>query len=360
MERFSPDLKEKYPQLYYEHIHRYLIAREHIKGRVLDLACGEGYGTSILAEKADSVLGLDINSDAISRAREIYKENNISFHTADCTNTQLKEHTFDCIVSFETIEHLDSPAAFVSEIKRLLKPNGLLIISSPDKREYTEANAIENIHHINELYHEEFKELLGANFIHCHFSKQRLVAGSLIQADTSKDDDSFGIHKGKRSEYKFSNDLERGLYSFAICSEEELPKINLGLFENKELSNFAWEAIEQYRPTLNRLRKAEMKVRESKPLPSVDSLLNAIADIELQNEESQKLKKLAEKRTEQFQSKIKELESELVQRKKELIESNRERDNLKERYQRLLSTASWKLTVPIRSIRRFFERKNQK
>lgn len=366
MERFTPKLKDEYPQLYYEHVHRYLTAREHIEGgHVLDLACGEGYGCSILAEKADSVVGLDIDSDAISHARETYQDDNVTFEIADCVATQQEAASFDYVVSFETIEHLDSPSAFIAEIRRILKPTGILIISSPDKREYTEVNAIENPHHISELYHEEFKGLLEAQFTHTHFAKQRLVAGSLIQSDPadSKEQVEFGIHTETANKKTYSRELERGLYSFAICSNHQLLAKKLGLLENKEFSNFAWDASERYLPNLARLRKTEKDLQTNKRTPSVEALLQTVSDIELQNIEYQKRTNKAEREAtghvseiQRMQNQLEKIDSEKQKLVSKISEISIERDNFKERYQRILNTISWRITVPIRSIRRLFER----
>ncbi len=377
MERFDPELKEKYPQLYYEHIHRYLVAREHINGgRVLDLACGEGYGTAILAQKAEQVIGIDKDREAVERATSKYANASLRFQTGDCLQTKLESNSFDYIVSFETIEHLDSPTDFVRELKRLLKPEGLLFISSPDKREYTEVNKISNPHHLNELYHEEFKELLSTQFANCHFSKQRLVAGSLIHADLPAGN-TIGIY----NENDFTQNFPQGLYSFAICTNSTLPSIKLGLFENKAHSDFSWDAIERFRPTLALLCEKQKELRSHQPSPSVESLLKAVSDIELQNETAQQLLVEKEKQIADLHAAIERLQNESDLKSNELTLSQsqteqlqkavdsltsekltleKERNNFRERYENLLSSFSWKVTVPLRSLRRALQRLRSK
>ncbi|MDQ8181322.1 class I SAM-dependent methyltransferase [Pelagicoccus sp. SDUM812005] len=360
MERFDPELKDRYPQLYYEHFHRYLVAKEHIQGgRVLDLACGEGYGTALLSQTATACLGIDIDSVAIEQAKRKYGSENVHFHVADCCDTQLESQSFDAIVSFETIEHLTSPAAFVAELKRLLKPNGLLFISSPDKREYTEVNKISNPHHLKELYHQEFKELLSSAFTNCQFSKQRLVAGSLIHADKSSEART-GIYSGDPESSRFSTELQQGLYSFAVCSNAPLPAIHLGLFENKQHSDFSWDAIENYRPTLQKLAQSSKELAAKEATPSVESLSKLVSDIERQNVLAQEIISEKEKTISELHAAVARLESEKSDLKTEVATITSERDNFQERYQNLLSTFSWKVTVPLRALRRLFEKRRSK
>ncbi len=89
----------------------------------------------------------------------------------------------DVFVSFETIEHHSKHDEMLMEIKRLLKPNGILIISSPDKKHYTDIPKYNNIYHIKELYYEEFKNLLTKYFRNNFFFLQNNLSGSVIIAD---------------------------------------------------------------------------------------------------------------------------------------------------------------------------------
>jgi len=149
-----------------EHMHRYVLSCELVdKMDVLDIASGEGYGSYMLAEKANSVIGVDISQEAITHARANYKQKNLKFLIGSCEEIPLADNTIDVVVSFETIEHHDKHDEMISEIKRVLKPNGTLIISSPDKRNYSEGPGIANPYHIKELYEEEFKLLINNNLV---------------------------------------------------------------------------------------------------------------------------------------------------------------------------------------------------
>ncbi|MFZ1799700.1 MAG: class I SAM-dependent methyltransferase, partial [Chitinophagaceae bacterium] len=165
-----------------EHLHRYAMAVEISAGKIiLDIACGEGYGTNLLAQKAAFVYGVDIDSNTILHANKKYAVpgKNIEFRQGSTSAIPLEAATVDVVVSFETIEHHDEHEQMMKEIKRVLKPGGILIISSPNRSVYKQLIP-NNIFHVKELEFEELKKLLGKNFEHCHYFEQQFVAGSLI------------------------------------------------------------------------------------------------------------------------------------------------------------------------------------
>jgi ubiquinone/menaquinone biosynthesis C-methylase UbiE len=130
LERFEPELGG---QIAYEQLHRYAIAKNYVANlRVLDLACGEGYGTALLAEAAAHVTGVDINAAAVSRAQTRYTTSDrLYFKVGDGEALPLKSGSMDVIVSFRTSEHVPDPHKLLVEIKRVLKKGGLLILSLP-------------------------------------------------------------------------------------------------------------------------------------------------------------------------------------------------------------------------------------
>ncbi|MDX1555989.1 MAG: class I SAM-dependent methyltransferase [Xanthomonadales bacterium] len=177
-ERFTP---ESVREIWYEHMHRYAFASRLVGGLdVLDAACGEGYGAAILARQARSVTAVDRSVDAIAHAGQRYVMPNLEFREADCCALPFEADRFDCIVSFETIEHLADQEGMVSEFKRVLKPTGFLLISSPDKAEYSDAQGFDNPHHVRELYADEFADLLLGAFPHIRLLGQKLLFHSAI------------------------------------------------------------------------------------------------------------------------------------------------------------------------------------
>jgi SAM-dependent methyltransferase len=113
---------------------RYAFAARYARaGRILDLACGVGYGTRILADRADpgaTLLGVDVSEAAIAHAREHYAGERVAFETGDAMALR-DPGGFDAIVSIETVEHLPDPTGFVARLVGLLRPGGVLVASVP-------------------------------------------------------------------------------------------------------------------------------------------------------------------------------------------------------------------------------------
>ena len=135
-ERVIPALMNPRNGMLLEHIARYEFSKDFCKGRVLDIACGVGYGSEILLKQnpnIDSLIGIDIDKDSIAYAKANYSFMETSYYMDDALNPELSEKygTFDTIISFETIEHFYGDDLFVKNLYNLLKPDGTLIISTP-------------------------------------------------------------------------------------------------------------------------------------------------------------------------------------------------------------------------------------
>lgn len=161
-ERIIPT--ETAPGIVAIHLKRYDFARHYVAGkRVLDIACGVGYGTHYLAETAAEVIGVDLDPEAIRLALAHYASRpNVSFLRGDALQVPLENASFDVICSFETIEHVPDAERFLCEIKRLLKPNGVFLVSTPAARIST--SSPENPHHVQEWSPRDFQTLLRAHF----------------------------------------------------------------------------------------------------------------------------------------------------------------------------------------------------
>ncbi len=178
-ERYLPSIGG---QIKYEHVHRYALCLREVAGRdVLDIACGEGYGSALLAQSARRVVGVDIDAEAVGHARRTYAGRaNLAFETGSADAIPLQPGSVDVVVSFETIEHHDRHEEMLAEIKRVLRPGGRLIISSPDKRTYSDEPGNVNEYHVKELYLEEFRDLLERHFRHVVLYGQRLGTASFV------------------------------------------------------------------------------------------------------------------------------------------------------------------------------------
>ncbi|HUP70997.1 MAG TPA: methyltransferase domain-containing protein [Acidimicrobiales bacterium] len=178
-ERFIPT--EGGPEIYYEHAHRYLVARDLLAGHtVVDLASGEGYGAAWLAEVAESVIGLDIDRPSVEHARARYAvHENLEFAVGDVQSLPLADSCVDAVTCFEAIEHVENPRAVVEEIVRVLRPGGLLLVSTPNKAVYADERDYNNEFHVHEFYLPDLELLLGEYFAERDLLGQRVVAGSL-------------------------------------------------------------------------------------------------------------------------------------------------------------------------------------
>ena len=160
-ERIVPDETES--GIVAIHLKRYEFARRYCERKaVLDAACGVGYGSAHLAHVATRVVGVDRDADAIAYARERYGDPNVEFSVQDVAALEFADGTFDVVCSFETIEHLDDAQAFVDEVARVLRPAGVLVVSTPRVDETT--TSPENPHHRFELTLDDFEALLRTRF----------------------------------------------------------------------------------------------------------------------------------------------------------------------------------------------------
>jgi len=154
-----------YNEAMIEHLHRYAIAMEYVKSKtVLDIACGEGYGSNLLAKDARDVTGVDIDSKTVSDASKKYQKHNLKFVQGKVEEMPVADNSFDVVVSFETLEHSNDHEKIFGEIKRVLKPGGLLIISTPEKKNYSDQPGGQNPYHLQEVYKHEFIELVKRHF----------------------------------------------------------------------------------------------------------------------------------------------------------------------------------------------------
>ncbi|MFA5275527.1 MAG: class I SAM-dependent methyltransferase [Candidatus Omnitrophota bacterium] len=153
-------------EIYYEHIKRYLFAKDFIVNKdTLDVACGSGYGSHFLANSgARYVHGIDISKKTIGYCRKRYRAPNLSFEIMDASALKFPAASFDAIVSFETIEHIEDYDSFLLQLKRVLRPGGKIIISTPNKAVYGMLKGDAHKFHIREFELEEFQELISRRF----------------------------------------------------------------------------------------------------------------------------------------------------------------------------------------------------
>ena len=176
---WAPDI-----QVVYEHFHRYLWARELARGlRVLDLGSGEGFGAAILSDTAEEVVGLDIDERSVTHAELNWAGNGLSFIRGTAADlSAFDADSFDLVVAFEVIEHVSEQDVVLAEVSRVLKPEGVLLSSTPDRDVYGAENPTPNPFHVKELSRREFEALLKAEFSNVRLFAQRIIEGSRIDS----------------------------------------------------------------------------------------------------------------------------------------------------------------------------------
>lgn len=172
------------PDLWNEHFARYAFAARLARNRrVLEVACGAGYGSYEIAQVARSVIGTDVSEEAVAYARERYQHPALRFETASATSLPYPDGSFDLLVAFEVIEHLEDWRALLSEARRLLAAGGQFVVSTPNRLYYEETRRQSgpNPFHVHEFGYEEFRAELAAFFPHVSFFEQNHAEAIVFQ-----------------------------------------------------------------------------------------------------------------------------------------------------------------------------------
>ncbi|GAA4485923.1 methyltransferase domain-containing protein [Gluconacetobacter asukensis] len=225
-ERFSSAISG---QIETEHYHRYLLARTLCRGKtVLDVASGEGYGSALLAQVALSVTGVEIDAASVIHANREYRHANLVYVQGDARALPLADQSIDVAVSFETLEHLDDQHRFLDELKRVLRPNGLLIISTPDRDVYSPAGAPPNPYHVLELNAVEFRQIIAGSFPNVALLAQKPVIGSAILSPASGMPLVF--ERQGKTHFEATDHLPAAPYLIAFASAGPLPDLPNSLY----------------------------------------------------------------------------------------------------------------------------------
>ncbi|MFT3719038.1 methyltransferase domain-containing protein [Pseudorhodoferax sp.] len=263
-----------------EHLHRYLQACKIAAGKhVLDIASGEGYGSAMLARDAAYVTGVDIAPDAVRHAQEKYGNERLEFRVGDCAAIPLSDACVDVVVSFETIEHHSQHEEMLREIKRVLRPDGVLIISSPDKLEYSDKPGYVNEFHVKELYRSEFQQLLARHFSHHRLYGQRVAYGSVVLSegdDGPQQTESYAMDDFQPRAYA---GVPYAVYLIAVASDGSVPTLGTGIFD---LPLSSAPAVKDCQEHAARLQDAvdELRTALDAVVTERDACKRAIRDLE--------------------------------------------------------------------------------
>ena len=185
-ERYVPTSK-LFDELDGTHTVHYIFAKQFVENKVLlDAGCGYGYGCDYLAKSgARRVIGVDISREAIEFAKTHYARDNLEFIVMDCTRLAFRNNLFDAVISFEVIEHIHHTEQYLSETERALKPNGIFVLSTPNKK--VGSPGLEKPvlpFHVIEFTAEELYHLVGQHFKDIKIFGKKIVNEQILEKET--------------------------------------------------------------------------------------------------------------------------------------------------------------------------------
>lgn len=231
-ERLIPGLKDS-TFLYGEHMLRYLFAAQFARGKtVADIGCGVGYGSKILAENgAKTVFASDNSIEAVEYAASRYSHKKIKYEVSDACFLTNASRSIDFVVANELIEHIQNYVAFLEEVKRVLKPNGLFLFSTPNAKVHSQVPYVNSFHN-KEFTKEELEQVLKSKFKYVKVLYQIDSFASLVSDTKQTKFESKLIEKPKTDPS----------YFLILASDNPIPKkieFNTTLFSDFNLDSLA-------------------------------------------------------------------------------------------------------------------------
>lgn len=373
-ERYMPCKETENQEIEREHWQRYYFARDFFSDdkELLDIASGEGYGSDFLAQKVKSVIGIDVSEEAIDYARKKYLRNNLEFMLGSIESIPLPNSSLDGIVSFETIEHVEEELhlKFLNETKRVLREDGYLILSCPNKKIASdlayELWEYKNLFHKKEYYIEELRALLSKYYKNVIFYYQRMETNLILSCEQVE------ILKTIWSEGKKNDDTQNII---AICSDRailDMPQSSIMLdtkeiFQNNqkaisdlnkanyELDNRSQWLQQMNAKYINDLEEMRQELEVKKNIITdqsfiIENLNQALGGQKILTEKHQKEINL-------YVRNIKQQQEDICTFKKQNCEWIEKIIKLESEIATVKNSTCWKLTKPIRYIMDFF-RKN--
>ena len=358
-ERYLPWVRE--PALAYEHLHRYAYASQFVRGRrVLDLATGEGYGANLLAQGASFVVGIDHDEHAIRHAARKYEKGNLHFLTGTISEIPIYgEARFDVIVCFEALEHISDHERLMDEVKRLLARDGLFIVSTPNKMEYTDQTTSSNPFHLKELYFDEFDGLLARHFKHRAYWGQRIYGGSSIWPIDPPRRGEFSEYVIARNGPEFGlvkREFRRPLYFIALAADSASPASRNGsiLIDSSDEYITAWEdtvksyeqQIEEHRKKIRNLREG-LSWRESQVQDLEQTIRSHEAALAWRASQGEN----CEVEIHAYHRKLDQMATPLKEKERRAQQMSQERDGLVEELTAIKASLGWRLLNRYRNAR---------
>jgi SAM-dependent methyltransferase len=344
-----------------EHRTRYAWAAQLAAGRdVLDAGCGSGYGTAILAAAgAQRVVGIDISDDAIEYARSSFSGSAKEFHLADIRQLPYDDSTFDLAVCFEVIEHVEEQQQVIGELRRILRPRGILAISSPNRDVYPAGNP----HHTHEFVPDELARVLAGAFAKVRLYRQSpWLAAAILNDEQSRavgDEAELKLRSRKIASVEPGNEV----FTVALASNTDLPEPEALLLMGKPFEVRWWEA--RLSSAIRERDSAcaerdKQRAEQGRVLLAVEThLANTQDEIAQLRATQADLKKWAMERVSEANELSRESEDEIRQRDDEIRESEQARRDFENRLRRaegtigdITGSLSWRITAPPRGVMR--------
>jgi 2-polyprenyl-3-methyl-5-hydroxy-6-metoxy-1,4-benzoquinol methylase len=358
-ERFDPEAMHG-EIIEAEHLARYRWASALVQGRrVLDAGCGTAYGSTLLAGAgATEVVGVDCVPEVLDAVRPDMPST-VVLEAADVTSLPYPDGCFDVVVCFEVIEHLDAPGRALDEFRRVLTPQGVLAISSPNRDVYPPGNP----HHVHEYTPAELEQDLSQRFSSVRLERQHTWITSAVLDDArfqTGEDGGLGKEVCVR---KLDGDKPGSeLYTVALAGQRELPiaRATFELAAPVELRK--WDHLwHEQDETLS--QQAEMLSRQAQLLTEREQ--GAVNDAALQAQLRHEIEQLrGQLETAEIQiarlpaldaraEDLLRLNDELLRRNEALLQREEDLDELlaiADRYTVVVESTSWKLTRPLRNL----------
>ena len=342
-ERFVPDVMRG-ELVEAEHRARYWWIGALVEGRrVLDAGCGIGYGSTTLAESgAAEVVGIDIAESVVeaARAREAA---GVRFEVGDVRKLRFEDASFDAVVAFEVIEHVAEHEAALDEFARVLRPAGIVAVSSPNRSAYPPGNP----HHIRELLPNELQRVLAERFEHVRLFRQADWITSAILDDVSFEERDGAPMPGVELRKIAGREPGSETYTVGIASNAPLRDQRRLVVLTEPVELYRW--LEHYNAQQETLHRQADYLSELETLVADRKLiLERLTEAERPLAERHELARQAA----ELGTRVDELEGELAHLGAARLEAERVRQLAEIALADVVNSASWRLTAPLRAAKR--------